>query len=271
MKRVLVSLFNPFFGKKFFFAAFEKLYYFSLYGMNYVYGDRLETNGEKKLIARMSSYLTKLKNPVLFDVGANVGDYSMALANSFGNNASIYSFEPSPLVFEKLKNNTSRFNNVNCTNAGLGSKEETVTLYFNKENTTTGSVYNRDMKHWGTSYELHATEQIRLTTLDAFCESNKIERINFLKLDVEGNEMNVFSGAANFLKSDRIDFIQFEFGVCQVDSRNFFKDYFYLLTPKFRLYRILKDGLVEIKTYNESLEIFRTANYFCVSKSISDF
>ena len=64
------------------------------------------------------------------------------------------------------------------------------------------------------------------------------------------------------LEKNAIERIQFEFGNDYIDSRTFFRDiYFYLKNYNFKIYRILRDGLIEIKEYNSKKEIFRNSNF----------
>ena len=64
----------------------------------------------------------------------------------------------------------------------------------------------------------------------------------------------------------KIDFIQFEFGGCNIDSRTYFQDFFYHLQDNYKIYRILEDNIYELQTYKETYEIFITVNYLAVIK-----
>jgi len=55
-------------------------------------------------------------------------------------------------------------------------------------------------------------------------------------------------------------------GRTNIDSRTFLRDYYELLNSNYRIYRILKNGLVEMKKYSEFDEVFMTTNYFAVLK-----
>lgn len=68
------------------------------------------------------------------------------------------------------------------------------------------------------------------------------------------------------LKAGNIHAIQFEFGGCNLDSRTYFRDFWNLLHDDFAIYRIMKDGFVPIKNYDERLEIFSCTNFFCLYK-----
>jgi hypothetical protein len=59
----------------------------------------------------------------------------------------------------------------------------------------------------------------------------------------------------------KIDFIQFEFGGTDIDSRTFFRDFYFLLNDKYRIYRIVKDGVYPIRDYGESYESFLPTNF----------
>lgn len=74
------------------------------------------------------------------------------------------------------------------------------------------------------------------------------------------------NGAKQMINDKRIDAIQFEFGGCNIDSRTFFQDFFYLLKDNYKIYRVLKDGLLEMPIYKETYEIFITINYLAIKK-----
>ena len=98
--------------------------------------------------------------------------------------------------------------------------------------------------------------------MDDFCEEESIDNIRFLKLDVEGHELDVLKGAERMRGEGRISSIQWEFGGCNIDSRTYFRDFFYLLNDQYRIFRVVKDGIYPVTGYWESLEIFETVNYF---------
>ena len=65
--------------------------------------------------------------------------------------------------------------------------------------------------------------EFNLSTLDLFCEREAIPNIDFLKIDTEGNELDVLEGAKKLLSGGKIKIIQFEFGECDVFSQSFFE------------------------------------------------
>jgi hypothetical protein len=97
---------------------------------------------------------------------------------------------------------------------------------------------------------------VELRTLDDFCAERGIGRIDLLKIDVEGHELRVLEGARGLLEADAIGFIQFEFNATNIDSRSFFRDFYELLSPRYRLSRIVRDGLYPIGAYSPRHELF---------------
>jgi hypothetical protein len=114
--------------------------------------------------------------------------------------------------------------------------------------------------------ETEATEEISVAAIDAFCVSQSIDRIDFLKLDVEGHELSVLHGARDMLNKGSISMIQFEFGPANIYSRTFFYDFWALLSGAFEIFRIVPAGISPINYYGEHLEIFLTTNYLAVRK-----
>lgn len=163
-------------------------------------------------------------------------------------------------TFNKLISNTKHLTNIIYNNIGIGEATQDVILHKSSEISALASVYKRNLEHINLTLDL--TEKIQITTLDEYCLTNKIENIDFLKLDVEGNEYNSFLGANRLISEKRIRFIQFEMGGCNIDSKVFWKDIYQLLNRNYKLYRIVGDGLVEFTKYEEFHEIFVYSNYF---------
>jgi len=229
--------------------------------MNIGNGGDIYSSGEIQVINFLSRQVTK--NLIVFDVGANVGHYTNKLRQELDDSSNIFSFEPSAKTFQLLSQNV-KFENVELNNFGFGNKTEEVALFSNYLDSGLSSLYNRRLNHF--NIEMNDNEIISLRTLDHFVKEKNISHINLLKLDVEGNELNVLSGAKNLLDSQSIDIIQFEFGGCNIDSKTYFQDFFYLLTPNYDIFRILEVGFYPIKQYKEIYEQFITTNFLAVSK-----
>jgi FkbM family methyltransferase len=201
---------------------------------------------------------------VVFDVGANIGEWSELAQNRFGSRARIFSFEPSAATFARLKERVGQHRNITLVNAGLGKEAANVTLYSDAEASGLASIYQRRLDHL--KIEMMPKETIRLSRLNDFCRENGIAHIDLLKIDVEGNDLAVLQGAGDMLQNGAIDLIQFEFGGANIDSRTFFQDFWYLLSPHYQIYRVVKNGFMPVPRYQESQEIFVMTNYLAVSR-----
>ena len=125
----------------------------------------------------------------VFDIGANIGWYSLALAK-LRDDLNIFSFEPIPKTFKILQKNIklNKFKNIKQFNHGFYSKNTELQFYYNKDDSGNASSINlRERKD---------AERIKcnMITLDHVIDYNKIKKIDFIKCDVEGGELFVFEG-----------------------------------------------------------------------------
>jgi FkbM family methyltransferase len=199
---------------------------------------------------------------VVFDVGANVGDWS-ELALWINPRISLHCFEPSLPTFNRL---TARAfpANVTCNNVGLGSSNGPAQLFVIGEGSGLNSLYRREGLEGVPNPDLPSySEMILLRTLDDYCQEKGIEHIDFLKVDVEGHELECLRGASRLLGLERIKVIQFEYGGCNIDSRVFLKDIFafFAAFSRYQFYKILPHLLKPAPRYDQRLENLQYQNW----------
>ena len=262
MKKILYYILGKCFGKKRYHRFFLILKNISIQGLNYRNTD-IQQNGELFLINKIANYYSNLKEIILFDVGANIGNYSKVLKETFPN-AQIFAFEPFSIPFKNLAELSATNSNIKSFQIGLSDKEESLIIYSSDEYSEIGGVYNRDLIFHDIPHSKQ--EKSRFKTTENFCLENKIDHIHFMKIDVEGHELSVLKGALSFLENAQIDFIQFEFGAGNIFSRTYFTDFYSLLSKNYVLYRLLKDGLIPITSYNAELEMQILTYYVAISK-----
>jgi len=243
---------------------FERMYSDALAGMNMSGGGDYNSSGEKWIIESIAGKYKNRDCVTVFDVGANKGHYSELLNKIMGSKAEIFAFEPSKNTFDIMKANISGIENIKSYNFGFSDKNTILTLYTNENGSGLASVYKRKLEHYG--IDMNMAEEVEMKTIDSFCEENNIKKIDFLKLDVEGNELKVLEGAKRIMESGNVEHIQFEFGGCNIDSRTYFKDFYSLLNERYKIYRILKKGLFHIEKYKETYECFIITNYLAVKR-----
>jgi FkbM family methyltransferase len=217
--------------------------------------DDLLLNGEADFLQR---YIPRCE--VVFDVGANIGDWAQT-ALSFNRNINLHCFEPSKPTFQRLSQQIFPPNTI-LNNFGLGSSLEERIMYVSDDDIALNSLYKRSGLE---SIGLKIPEQeetIYLDTLDNYCLNCGIERIDWLKIDVEGHELAVFTGAKTMIEAERINLIQFEYGGTYIDSRIFLKDIFEIFKGlNYSFYKIYPQNLRLIKLYDALYENFQYQNW----------
>lgn len=266
MKKILSKILGPMAGKIKYQGLFEHLHQLSLNGMNIGGGGSTDTSGERFAMEYIHHKLSKNDDLTIFDVGANVGDYSILLKEVFKEKAHIFSFEPSKKTYNKFLIKTKDVKHLNSYNFGFGDENTRITLFSDADESGLASLYQRRLDHF--NLHMNKTEEIEILTIDGFCAQHEIKHIHFLKIDVEGHETKVLEGAKNMVNNQGIDYIQFEFGGCNIDSRTFFQDFYYLLKDNYHIYRIVRDGLFKIENYKEMYEAFITTNYIAERKNL---
>ena len=201
------------------------------------------------------------QEPIVFDVGANQGLFAK-LVYKHRPKGKIHCFEPSvgtfSLLSETLKDTAAILNNF-----GISSQIEERNLYSDQYGSGLASMTKRNLTH--KSIDMGHVERIKLESIDHYCGKQNVDRIDLLKVDVEGHELDVFRGAASAFSVGKIRYVLFEFGGCNIDTRTYFKDFFLFfkeLGAK-NFYRLSASGqLISIENYSESYEVYFTTNYF---------
>ena len=243
---------------------FEKLYALSLRQMNFGSAANYRVNGELYSLRQLARRW-KEQPVTLFDVGANVGEFTLEILEAFGKQKfDLYAFEPSGRASDQLRSRVPKLPNVHIVQKALSGENGSADLFFPSEGSALASLHQRDLRH--INQDFGKRETVALVTLDTFCKENNISRVHLLKIDVEGHELAVLQGARGLMARNAIEVIQFEFGGTSIDSRSYFKDFFQLLSPNYRIYRIMPRGLRELQRYSEKLEIFQSANYLAIKR-----
>lgn len=250
------------YGKEQYYDMWYELFKESLRGMGIGTGGAIEASDERNVLDRLKNSAKGGRCKTLFDVGANAGEYTKLLLEYFPE-ATIHSFEPAVKTYCMLKENIQG-SNVVLNNFGISDKITEGVLYYDREGSGLASLYNRQLEYSGIDFDMQ--ESVKLDTLDHYCEMHGIDRIDLLKMDIEGNELNALKGAERLLAEKRIENIQIEFGGCNIDSRTYFRDFWNLLHNDYKVFRILRDGIREIPRYGERLECFVTTNYLFMMK-----
>lgn len=187
-------------------------------------------------------YKLKTEPEVIFDVGANAGQTAIRYHHQFPS-ASIYSFEPVAGPFQKLLQQTAALPRVRAFHCALGNTQEQLEIpVFPEDRSVLNSLLdNSELLGPGANSEV-----IRVERTDDFCRANGIGRIDLLKIDTEGYELEVLKGADSLISDRKVKLIYCETGFSPNDKH---KVYFpqlleYLVGKGYILF-----GFYEMGTY----------------------
>jgi FkbM family methyltransferase len=145
------------------------------------------------------------RSATIFDIGANVGLYSLVAASS-NPSARIHAFEPTSHLVRKIETNIAlnRFQNILVNALGVGSTSGRGHLHecLGNEGSNEGMNYVS-----GSNLESKPGIEVPMVTLDDYCQAQKINQIDLMKVDIEGGEYDAFAGARNLLAEGRISCI----------------------------------------------------------------
>jgi FkbM family methyltransferase len=214
------------------------------------------------------------KFPVIFDVGSNKGLF-VSEGKNFFPNSKYYAFEPSTHTFDELIKKFSNDSNVFCHKIALNNfsgdlpftKDFNVcnSLVIKKESDTNNTEKDKlDVRMRALSGEKLKTETVRAETLDSFCNKNNIKKIDILKIDTEGFDLQVIQGSSQMLANQNIDIVYSELTFSK--DINKFSSVFdainLLWLYNYEVFRIYDQASVNGK--------LRRANVVFVSKNLRD-
>ncbi|WP_413441554.1 FkbM family methyltransferase [Synechococcus sp. MIT S1220] len=232
-----------------------------------------DCSGEENCLRTTLDYLNKsCKQLVLFDVGANQGQWS-TMAAQHHSQIDLHLFEPNYKLESKLKNNATQFMNnadsrSNCVINMMGISSRKQAELFVSNQSSEMATTNRDS---GLLYGDHEHFEIKTSRGDDYCQSNHISKIDYLKLDTEGTEFESLESFGTILKEDKISFIQFEYGKPNYYTRSGLHQYFSCLDEHYTLHKILPEGITNALEYSSNIEDFQWANYLAVHRRQNEY
>lgn len=179
---------------------------------------------------------------VIFDIGSNIGFYSLVATTKLKDTGKIYAFEPATLPNKQFEKSIHENNITNIKLLPLGVSDVNGKVSFNIcDDDAYNSIGSSPMK------DIIETIEIDVTSIDAFCESEKINKIDILKMDAEGAEYMILKGGQKIFKSDNAPIIFCEFNILANKGFDYtLEDYRKILSDYgYNLYE-LKNGSLRI-------------------------
>jgi FkbM family methyltransferase len=184
------------------------------------FNHHIDLNGEADLMSRLSPF----GFTTLFDIGANVGEWS-SKALSFFPNANAHCFEIAPETARQLRGNLGGDRRVIINDVGLSNAIGKVQINF------VGADSGRTSLLAEVVSDVRATRvEAQVTTGDAYMRDAGVSKIDLMKIDVEGAEPLVLEGFREALSDRKVTCIQFEFGHARwrlLDVERFFDAFGY--------------------------------------------
>ena len=172
------------------------------------------------------------KNKILFDIGANVGCYSLIAAKHF-NIKSIHAFEPFPINYSKciqnvIKNNLSK--QISVYNFAIDNVSKIQTLFHTNEydsldSGSSGHQIGEPVDEEGNIFVPQFKFLVNTYSIDDLQSISNIPRPSYIKIDVDGREFEILKGAKETLKSGFIKSIMMEINLNRNDIINFLSTY----------------------------------------------
>jgi len=217
------------------------------------------SNGEAGVLAALQP-----SGPTcIFDVGCFRGDWAAHALRLFPA-AAVHCFEIAPTNHPYLIERLGREDRVVLNLHGLAALPGAVPIYQHPDHPDMTSTVSSP------AIDQLAGVSVPVTTADAYAEQQAIDHVDFLKVDAEGADLDVLSGAHRLLTEQRIDVIQFEFTLWAAIRRTWLADFYDLLVPHgFHLGKVFPEG-VEFRPHRPEDEIFVRANYVAVHASRAD-
>jgi FkbM family methyltransferase len=215
-------------------------------------------NGEAALLRRLARFAPA----VLFDVGANAGDWCLSVRAAMPE-AVLHAFEIDPdtaaLLAERLKD----AGNVILNALGLAEAEGEVRIFARPEESTATTMLTQ-------STGGYVEKSVKVTTGDAYVAAHGVDRIDLLKIDVEGAEPRVLDGFAGCFARGMITMVQFEYGHANLQTRFLLADFHRFFEERgFVLGKIFPEG-VTFGPYTPQDEDFRGPNFLACRSERQD-
>jgi FkbM family methyltransferase len=199
---------------------------------------------------------------VVIDAGANIGDYTRAVLREAAKSKSdvvVHAFEPSPRCARTLREEFSGDRRVQVVEAAVAEQAGRAPLFAGDSGSTQASLLSRDILVGATSTD------VALLRLEDYLRDMGLDRIDLLKLDVEGSELAALEGLGSALNVDCVRAIQLEYGGTTLDSGTSLREIYACLADRGYAVAKLFPRFLEIRAYQPWMEHYTYANYVALS------
>lgn len=218
----------------------------------------LVTNGEAAVLEMLPPDSVRLA----LDVGCHAGHWTDQLLNRQPA-AKVVGFEPTPDLADRLEAKYADEARFSLERAALGQVPGLATLYVQGESSVNSLVHNP-------AADLVDEIEVAVTTGDEFLARVGLDQIDYLKIDVEGHDLQALLGFSKALKAGAIGVVQFEYNEWNAISHSLLGDFYALLEPLgYTLGRVHPTGL-EYVPYSLQIENWVGPAFVAIHESRSE-
>lgn len=220
------------------------------------------TNGEFALLSKIVRRLNH--QPIVFDIGANLGIYSSFASQLLKGNGRIYAAEPCSETLAALRQNTIDLPTpITFLQLAFSDAIGETELFVVGAGAGTNSLESEV-----TAAE--RTEIVQRTTLDDFLYRESISEVDFVKVDTEGHDFAVIRGASQSLSDGKIRALQFEYNWRWIGQRAFLKDVFgFIVGKEYVLGRVTPRGVEVYDNWEPNIETLTEDNFVLIRRDIA--
>jgi FkbM family methyltransferase len=220
-------------------------------------------NGEEYLLAAAARVLPG--QSLVMDVGAFDGLWARSALRHVAD-ANIHCFEVVGSFGMDLMTLFDGNKRVKVNLFGLWSSQSCMVAHFNPVLPSMTSVVSSVHRYTGNE---GLAFEVKLETGDDYCQRHGIERVNYLKIDVEGAEFEVMKGFSRLLRQGNVDLVQFEYGPLTLAAGYSLHDVMVFLAEKgMAVAKIYPRHLEVMDRYYPGLDDFRWGNYVGLSSTM---
>ena len=198
-------------------------------------------------------------NDVFIDIGANIGYFSLLVANN-SPTVKVISFEPVADLFQKMNDNITLNNikNIMTVNAAVGEVNEEKELFVSASDNLGMSSFKQPENYSGKK------EKVEVVTIDDWFKTSGLSKIDIIKLDIEGSELAGLKGMKEvLLKQKPVLIVEINPETLSMFNLKPSDIYDYLKQLNFEGFLILENGRLEVF---KSAEINQTTNVLFIHK-----
>lgn len=231
----------------------------------------LRSNGELLLQRQILDTHARQEQLVVFDVGANVGAWTWSVldqAQERGiHNIEVHAFEPVPATFKTLGRRISQHrlsSHVSLLPRAVSAESGATEIFVLAGDAGTNSLHPDPLD---TQREAVSVEKVSIRD---YCFAHRIQRIDFLKCDTEGHDMEVLEGARELFEDGRVGACQFEYNHRWIYARHYLKDVFDFANDlPYCVGKLTPRGVEMYEAWHPELDRFFEGNYVLMHADVT--